>query len=141
MSRDFGDVNARARGLQGHLLSRARLLELCQLRDADALGAELIRDRYLPQPDQAGTPAELDAMVGRVATDRLNLLARWLGARAKFLRGHLERRDLAALRALLRGAASGAAPRLVPTMAPAPEPAAGWFPRCQNHRPGRQGRP
>lgn len=110
MSRDFGDVNARARGLQGHLLSRARLLELCQLRDPDALGAELIRDRYLPRPEQAGTPAELDAMVGHVAADRLNLLARWLGARTRFLRGYLERRDLAALRAILRGAASGAAP-------------------------------
>ena len=110
MRSTFGDVNARARGLQGHLLSQARLLELCQVCDPDALGAELMRDRYLPRPDQAGTAAELDAMVGRVAADRLNLLARWLGARTKFLRGYLERRDLAALRAILRGAASGAAP-------------------------------
>lgn len=106
----FGDVNARARGLRGHLLSRARLVELAQYRSVGALAAELVRAGYPPARGVAGDPAELDRVLGAVAAGRVHLLVCWLGPRAAALRAILERRELATLRAVLRGAAAGAAP-------------------------------
>lgn len=107
MTRSFGDVNARARGIGSRLLPASRIHELSAVNGLAALEAGLVQAGYPAAVGGARTAAELDRLVGRVAAARLALLGRWLGSRRGAFRAQLERRDLLALRAILRGAAEG----------------------------------
>lgn len=103
--RDWGDLDARARGLRGRLLGRARLVELAGLDGPNALA------RALQAVD--GGPADVSDARGverlsrRIAGERLALLARWAGPRTAALRGVFGEEERRALRSLLRGALQG----------------------------------
>lgn len=113
MSLQWGDLNARARGLATHLLDRAALEGLARAPDAAAL-AEALRASGFPVPDGGGgaTPPALDLAVRRATAARLRLLAWWCGARVAPLTVIFEDEDRRSLRALLRGTVQGAAPEL-----------------------------
>lgn len=110
MTATLADVNARARGLQTHLLPAEALRRLAAARSLPALVAELARHGYPLDGGAVASVPALDQVIGEVAAARLGLLARWLGRREGVARALFERLDLAALRALARGAAEGAAP-------------------------------
>jgi len=110
MTATLADVNARARGLQTHLLGAEALRRLAAARSLPPLAAELGRHGYPLDGAAAASVPALDQVIGSTAAARLDLLARWLGRREGMARAVFERADLAALRALARGVAEGAAP-------------------------------
>jgi vacuolar-type H+-ATPase subunit C/Vma6 len=97
------DLDARARGLATHLLSRAELDALGRLPDVAALGDALRRHDY-PVEEREVSPATLELAVRRMAAARLRLMARWCGPRTGVLAVVFEDEDRRSLRALLRGA-------------------------------------
>jgi len=103
MSRSWGDLNARARGLGTHLLARRELDALAQLPDLAAIGTAL-RARGYPLEEGASDPATLELAMRRVAAARLRVIARWSGPRVAVLTVLFEDEDRRSLRALLRGA-------------------------------------
>lgn len=111
--RDWGDLDARARGLGGRLLGRERLVELARL-DGPAALARMLR-RVGETGPAIGDPAGIDLYTRRVAGHRLALLARWAGPRSAALRVVHGEEERCSIRALLRGAlqGAGAATRLV----------------------------
>lgn len=115
------DVNARARGLATHLLSRAELETLSRVPDLEALAADLGRLGY-PVAEEDVRPAALDLSLRRVAAARLKILTWWCGPRTAVLAVLFEDEDRRSLRAVLRGAVQGVSPEariagLVPTRA------------------------
>lgn len=106
----LADITARARGLGSHLLRPAAIRQLAASRSLGVLAAELARVGYPVESGAPLTAADLDRMVAAVAGGRLNLLARWLGPRLAAVRALFEGREVAALRAVVRGIAAGAAP-------------------------------
>jgi vacuolar-type H+-ATPase subunit C/Vma6 len=101
----WDDVNARARGLSTRLLGRRRLEALAALPGLAELGTELDRAGY-PEAAlarAAGAPA-LERSVRLHALFTMRLLARWCGARSRFLLAIFEDEDRRSLRALVRGA-------------------------------------
>jgi vacuolar-type H+-ATPase subunit C/Vma6 len=106
----LADITARARGLGSHLLCPAAIRQLAACRTLGVLAAELARVGYPVEPVAPLTAADLDRVVAAVAGSRLNLLARWLGPRLSAVRSLFEGREVAALRAVVRGIAAGAAP-------------------------------
>ncbi|HXV61146.1 MAG TPA: V-type ATPase subunit, partial [Vicinamibacteria bacterium] len=104
----WDDVNARARGLGTRLLGRARLSRLRSASSLNELVTELEREGY-PLVPRGGSPTafELERSIRRNAQQHLAILARWCGARSRFLRFVFEDEDRRSLRALLRGAVEG----------------------------------
>ncbi len=107
MSALWGDVNARARGLGTHLLSRARLAGLAEAPDLTALATRLADAGVPPSAEGVPTPADLELSARREAARRLHVLARWLGARTGLLTVVFDEEDRRSVRAMLRGAAAG----------------------------------
>ncbi len=107
------DLNSRARGLSGRLLTRGQLRSLAESSDLPALAEALSTLGYLPS-DLAGTvsPEALDLASRRLAGARLETLARWARGRAAPLAVVFEDEDRRSLRALLRGAVQGASAEL-----------------------------
>ncbi|NJD62930.1 MAG: V-type ATPase subunit [Deltaproteobacteria bacterium] len=106
----WGDVNARARGLALHLLSRDELGELAASRDPDELASRLQRAGFGEGlPGRGAAASSLELAVRRTAAARLALMARWCGKRSERLTVIFEDEDRRSLRALLRGAVAGAA--------------------------------
>lgn len=103
------DVNARARGLATHLLTRGQLDSLAQAPDAAALADGLRRAGFaVAEEGVAASPAALELAVRRTAAAQLRLLARWCGPRAAVLAVVFEDEDRRSLRAFLRGTAQRA---------------------------------
>ena len=106
----WGDVNARARGLALHLLTRDELVQLTDSCDLDELASRLHRAGIGEVPQGRGACASsLELAVRRTAAARLALMARWCGKRSERLVVIFEDEDRRSLRALLRGASAGAA--------------------------------
>lgn len=106
----WGDVNARARGLALHLLTRDALGQLTGSCDMDELASRLRRAGLGEGPTGRGADASsLELAVRRAAAARLALMARWCGRRSERLIVIFEDEDRRSLRALLRGASAGAA--------------------------------
>jgi len=115
------DLNARARGLGTHLLTRSQLDTLARAPDVATLGAELRRLGY-PVAEEDVSPVALDLALRRTAAARLRILGWWCGPRAAVLAVLFEDEDRRSLRAVLRGAVQGIVPEarlagLVPTPA------------------------
>lgn len=109
MSAQWGDLNARARGLTTHLVSRATLESLAAAPDLPALGRGCVTAGVLSSAPEPSTSAALELAFRREAGRRLQRLARWLGPRTGRLTIVLEDEDRRSLRALLRGAVAGIA--------------------------------
>ena len=109
MIRRWDALNARARGLRTHLLSRSELERLGQSPDLATL-ADGLRAAGFPITDaDRYSPAALELAVRRRAGAQLATLSRWAGPRAAaavLLYDDADRRNL---RAILRGAAENAA--------------------------------
>jgi vacuolar-type H+-ATPase subunit C/Vma6 len=106
----WGDVNARARGLALHLLSRDELSQLTGSCDLDELASRLHRAGFGEGlPGRGASAPSLELAVRRAAAGRLALMARWCGKRSERLIVIFEDEDRRSLRALLRGAIAGAA--------------------------------
>jgi vacuolar-type H+-ATPase subunit C/Vma6 len=104
---NWGDVNARVRGLGSRLL---RPDEISRLSDADSLQslARALATLGLLPDDTAGASAPaLDLALRRSAAAPVRILRRWLGDRERAMAVGLELEDRRSLRALIRGAAEG----------------------------------
>lgn len=101
----WADVNARARGLAGHLLDAPARGRVQAAPDLPSLCRELQRFGYPLEPGVGARTAE--RAVERVRSERQALLLRWLGKRCSHVRFVLEADDRRAIRALVRGAEAG----------------------------------
>lgn len=106
MTARWEDLNARARGLATHLLTRGDLDALAHVPDVATLAAEL-RRRGVPVTGDDVSPPALDLALRRMAAARLRVLGRWCGPRAAVLAVLFEDEDRRSVRALLRGAVQG----------------------------------
>ncbi|MBI2393649.1 MAG: V-type ATPase subunit [Deltaproteobacteria bacterium] len=107
----WADLDARARGLAGRLLGRARLEALARSPDLRALAAALERSGYERVTDGSSFVSDaraLDRAVRRTMASRLRVLERWAAGRASALAVVFEEEEARNLRALLRGALSNA---------------------------------
>lgn len=106
---DFSTLGARARGLGGHLPTRAEVVKLAHAGGVPALVSALNRQHLLPRPlgDDA-TPEAIEAEVRRAAAQHVRTLARWADDGAPLQALWFADEDRRALRALLRGAVQGA---------------------------------
>lgn len=106
---DWGDLDARARGLTTHLLGRRRLAELAGCTSLGELAKELEALGYQLAPAADVVTAEaLEVGVRRIAARRVRTIARWAGSRADVLSVLFGDEDRRSVRALLRGALQGA---------------------------------
>jgi hypothetical protein len=109
---DLGDVVVRARGLAVHLLSQQALEQLARCSGGGALARALQGLGYWPGGGDTSTPSsiaeEIDDAIERKCRRRLDVLARWLGARRALFAGVFEDEERAAIRIWLRRAASPA---------------------------------
>ncbi|MFW6083886.1 MAG: V-type ATPase subunit [Gemmatimonadota bacterium] len=101
-------MNARAKGLAGHLLDEAAWRRVRTTPDLFTLCRELTRLGYPIEPG-AG-PRSAERTVEAVRQRRQAQILRWLGPRSRQLRFLLEAEDRRAIRTLLRGAAAGLPP-------------------------------
>ncbi|HEY6808759.1 MAG TPA: V-type ATPase subunit [Gemmatimonadales bacterium] len=106
MSAGFEALNARARGLETHLLRRADLDRLARAPDPETLAAAL-RAVGVPLAEGELAPAALDLGLRRLAAARLRVLARWCGDRPAVRLVLFGDEDRRSLRAVVRGAAHG----------------------------------
>lgn len=105
----WDDVNARARGLSTHLLTRSELDALARVPDITALAAGLRRCGVLGgTAEEVPTPGRLELSIRRWAGAQLRLLARWLGPRSAVLPLVFAAEDRRSLRAIFRGIAERA---------------------------------
>jgi len=118
----WDDLNARARGLGTHLLSRLQLEGLAREPDLPSLGDALRRFGIATGESEAtATPEDLELGIRRWAAASLRTLARWAGPRASALPTVFEDEDRRSLRAILRGAVHGApAARRLAGLVPTP---------------------
>jgi vacuolar-type H+-ATPase subunit C/Vma6 len=107
MTVQWGDVNARARGLGSHLLPSETLASLAGVHAWQELTRALTAAGILPEETTAGSPAEVELALRRWATGEIRVVRRWLGSRAAVLSVALDAEDRRSLRALVRGAAAG----------------------------------
>jgi vacuolar-type H+-ATPase subunit C/Vma6 len=106
VSAQFEALNARARGLETHLLRRADLDRLAHAPDPETLAAAL-RAVGVPLAEGELEPAALDLGLRRLAATRLRVLARWCGTRPAVRLVLFEDEDRRSLRAVVRGAVHG----------------------------------
>lgn len=102
----WDDLNARARGLGTHLLSRLQLEALARAPDLPAL-ADALRPFGIAAAE-TGAPIkaeELELAIRRWAAVGLRTLASWAGSRAESLPVVFDDEDRRSLRAVFRGAA------------------------------------
>lgn len=108
MTPRWDDLNARARGLRTHLLTRRDLERLTQSPDLPAL-ADGLRAAGFPVADaDRFSPIGLELAVRRRAGAQLATLARWCGSRIDAAAILYDDEDRLTLRTILRGAAEGA---------------------------------
>lgn len=124
---EWGDLDARARGLSSRLLDRGGLLALARAASLPALGRALPADRRPSAEVENLTVIEVERAIRGHAARLLVLLARWADRRRPALSVIFEEEDLRSVRALLRGAAEFVPPErriagLIPTPT-LPEPA------------------
>jgi len=127
MIRDWGDLDARARGLSSRLLDRAALLALARAAGLPALRAALPAGLRPAERAEDPTPIDLERAARAHAARQLALLSRWADRRRHVLAVIFEEEDLRSARALVRGAAGSLPPArrlagLLPTTS-TPEPA------------------
>jgi len=104
----WDDLNARARGLGTHLLSRLQLEGLARAPDLASLGDGLRRFGIAAGESGASViPEDLELAIRRWAAASLRTLARWAGPRSEALTTVFEDEDRRSLRAILRGAVHG----------------------------------
>ena len=121
MSPGFEEVVARVHGLSGHLLGRARLVDVARSRSLVRLVSELEAAFGSSLGVAAGvTPGQAELAVRRAAAAHLATLARWGPPRSFLLTPFFLDEDRRSVRTLLRGAIAGAAEEerisgLVPT--------------------------
>jgi vacuolar-type H+-ATPase subunit C/Vma6 len=112
VTRRYEDLDARARGLGTHLLTRRALETLARAPDLPAL-AEQLRVMGFPVTDaERSTPAALELAVRRRAGAALATLSRWTGPRADAAAILFEDEDRRSLRSILRGAGERVDPEL-----------------------------
>ncbi|HEU5358582.1 MAG TPA: V-type ATPase subunit [Gemmatimonadales bacterium] len=105
----WDDVNARARGLSTHLLTRGTLHALGRAPELAALASGLRRCGVLAATaEEQPTPEQLELGIRRWAGARLGLLARWVGERSAALPLVFDAEDRRSLRAIFRGIAERA---------------------------------
>ena len=105
MSPQWDDLNARARGLGAHFLTRAQLEALAREPDMPALAAALRRHGVLTGAlTEVPRPEELELAIRRWAAAALLILARWAGPRSAALPLVFDDEDRRSLRAIFRGA-------------------------------------
>jgi len=124
---EWGDLDARARGLSARLLDRAALRALARAAGLPALARALPADFRPSAEAEHLTPFQIERAVRAHAARQLALLARWADRRCRALAVIFEEEDLRSVRALLRGAAGSRPPDrrlagLIPTPS-LPEPA------------------
>jgi vacuolar-type H+-ATPase subunit C/Vma6 len=119
----WDDLNARARGLGTHLLSRPQLEGLARQPDLPSLADGMRRFGIVTEEEGAPViPEHLELAIRRWAAASLRILARWAGRRSEALPTLFEDEDRRSLRAILRGAVHGSSAErrlagLVPTPA------------------------
>jgi V/A-type H+-transporting ATPase subunit C len=116
----WDDLNARVRGLSGHLLGRARLVAIAGQTDLAGVARRLRDAGFDIPPYAAASAGALDLALRRVAAARLAVVARWAGPRLPALRVVFEDEDRRSVRAMIRGAIAGVRPAariagLIPT--------------------------
>lgn len=118
----WDDLNARARGLGTHLLSRRQLEGLARELDLASLGDGLRRFGIVTgDSGSAVIPEDLELAIRRWAAASLRTLARWAGPRSEALPMVFEDEDRRSLRAILRGAVHGSpAERRLAGLVPTP---------------------
>ncbi len=104
MSPPWGAVNARARGLAVHLLSRRQLAALSGAPDLRTLADRLRTLGFVPAAGAEPSPADLELGVRRRAAAHLATLARWTGGRVEIAAVLYDGEDRRSVRAALRGA-------------------------------------
>jgi hypothetical protein len=125
--REWGDLDARARGLSSRLLDREALLALARSAGLPALRAALPAGLRPPGRATDPTPIDLERTARAHAARQLAILSRWADRRRDALAVIFEEEDLRSARALVRGAAGSLPPArrlagLLPTPT-TPEPA------------------
>jgi vacuolar-type H+-ATPase subunit C/Vma6 len=104
----WDDINARTRGLAGHLVTSALLDELAESPDVPAF-ARSARVAGLIAPETGAQSAlELELALRRAAARQFRIVLRWLDRRAALLRVVIEDEDRRSVRAMIRGAAAAA---------------------------------
>jgi vacuolar-type H+-ATPase subunit C/Vma6 len=104
----WGDLNARARGLAGHLVAEETLEALARAADLGDFVRLLIQAGLGPLDQRERDPARIELSFRREAAAHLRLLLRWLAERTPLLRVLIEDEDRRSLRSLVRGAAAAA---------------------------------
>lgn len=104
MSRRWEAVNARARGLRTHLLSRVQITALTDVPDLRTLVARLVSLGFPVAETVEPTAADLELAVRRRAAADLAVLARWTGGRPEITALLYDEEDRRSIRALVRGA-------------------------------------
>lgn len=108
MRRNWEDLVTRVRGLSGHLLGRARLLDVARSRDLIQVAAALDEAYGALSGIVAGnSAAQLEIAVRRAAARYLRVITRWCGRRLPYLDPILLDEDRRSIRSLVRGAAAG----------------------------------
>ena len=105
MGPEWGDLNARARGLASRLLRPADLAVLAREPDLPSLAAALERAKVAGRGPSAEAEA-LELSVRRWGGGMLRLLGRWAGGRSTAMPLIFDAEDRRSLRSLLRGAAA-----------------------------------
>jgi vacuolar-type H+-ATPase subunit C/Vma6 len=116
----WDDVNARARGLAGHLVAASVIDELAEVPDLAGFTRALRATGLIGAEATVQSPLELELALRRTAARQFNIMIRWLDQRLPLLRVVIEDEDRRSVRAVVRGAAAGAAAEarlagLVPT--------------------------
>jgi vacuolar-type H+-ATPase subunit C/Vma6 len=112
VTRHYEDLNARARGLGTHLLTRREIETLARAPDLPALAAQLRALGFPVTDTERVTPAALELAVRRRAGAALATLARWCGPRADAAAILFEDEDRRSVRSIVRGAGERVDPEL-----------------------------
>lgn len=127
MIRQWGDLDARARGLSSRLLDHRALLTLAGAAGLPSLRAAFPAGLRPAEGAEGPTPIDLERAARAHAARQLAVLSRWADRRRHALALIFEEEDLRSARAIVRGAAGSLPPArrlagLLPTPS-LPEPA------------------
>jgi len=104
---NWGDVNARVRGLGSRLLPPEEMSRLAEADDLQALARALATLGVLSDEMPGATAPAIELALRRAAAAPVRILRRWLGDREGAMAVGLDVEDCRSLRALIRGAAEG----------------------------------